>query len=42
MKKENIKKFIDILQKNYLVIPTYSNERLRRQSGVFLLVSAFR
>ena len=41
MKKENIKKFIDILQKNYLVIPTYSNQRLRRQSGVFLLVSAF-
>lgn len=36
-----IEDFIKILQNNYLVIPTYSNERLRKQNGVFLLVSMF-
>lgn len=39
--KINIKEFVDIIQHNYLVIPTYSNERLKKQSGVLLLVSSF-
>ncbi len=39
--KKNIKEFIDIIQNNYLVIPTYSNERLKKQNGVFLLSSSF-
>lgn len=39
--KKYIKEFIDIIQNNYLVIPTYSNERLKKQSGVFLLTSSF-
>lgn len=39
--EEGVKEFIDILQNDYLVVPIYSNERLRKQSGVFLLVSAF-
>lgn len=41
LKKEHIKEFIDIIQSNYLIIPTYSNERLKKQSGVLLLVSSF-
>lgn len=41
LKKEYIKEFIDIIQSNYLIIPTYSNERLKKQSGVLLLVSSF-
>ena len=41
LKKEHIKEFIDIIQNNYLIIPTYSNERLKKQSGVLLLVSSF-
>ena len=39
--EQYIKEFIDIIQDNYLVVPTYSNERLKKQSGVLLLVSAF-
>lgn len=38
---QNFSDFIKILQSNYLVIPSYSNERLKKQSGVFLLVSMF-
>lgn len=41
LKDENIKEFIKIIQENYLVTPTYSNERLKKQCGVFLLCSAF-
>ena len=41
LEKEHIKEFIDIIQSNYLIIPTYSNERLKKQSGVLLLVSSF-
>lgn len=33
--------FIDIIQNNYMVVPTYTNERLKKQSGVFLLASLF-
>ena len=35
------KEFIDIVQNNYVVIPPYTNERLTRQCGLFLLVSCF-
>jgi len=38
---EGVKEFIDILQKNYLVRPVYSNNRLIRQSGMFMLASCF-
>lgn len=41
LKEKNIKEFIDMIQQNYLVVPTYSNERLKKQSGVLLLVSSF-
>ena len=41
MNEQYIKEFIDIIQDDYLVVPTYSNERLKKQSGVLLLVSAF-
>lgn len=37
----NYKEFVEIIQNNYMVMPTYTNERLRRQSGVFLLTSLF-
>lgn len=33
--------FIDIIQNNYIVIPPYNNERLSRQSGIFLLTGCF-
>ncbi len=39
--KAHIKEFINIIQNNYMVMPTYTNERLRKQSGVFLLASSF-
>lgn len=32
---ENYKEFVEIIQNNYMVMPTYTNERLRKQSGVF-------
>lgn len=35
------KEFVVIVQNNYMVMPTYTNERLRKQSGVFLLISLF-
>lgn len=35
------KEFVGIIQNNYMVMPTYTNERLRKQSGVFLLISLF-
>lgn len=41
LKKEYVKEFINIIQQNYMVVPTYTNERLRRQNGVFLLASMF-
>ena len=41
LKKEYVSEFINIIQQNYMVVPTYTNERLRRQNGVFLLASMF-
>lgn len=41
LEKENFSEFVRIIQKNYMVTPTYTNERLRKQSGVFLLASLF-
>lgn len=41
LKKEYVSEFIDIIQRNYMVVPTYTNERLQRQNGVFLLASMF-
>lgn len=38
---ENYGEFVKIIQSNYMVMPTYTNERLRKQSGVFLLASLF-
>lgn len=38
---EGLKEFIDIIQMNYLVRPVYSNNRLIRQSGMFMLASCF-
>ena len=38
---KNFNEFIKIIQSNYMVMPTYTNERLRKQSGVFLLASLF-
>ena len=37
----NYRDFVKIIQNNYMVMPTYTNERLRKQSGVFLLTSLF-
>ena len=37
----NYGEFVKIVQNNYMVMPTYTNERLRKQSGVFLLTSLF-
>lgn len=41
MSENYISKFIEIIQKNYLVMPLYSNERLAKQSGAFLLPGLF-
>lgn len=41
LRKEYVGEFIKIIQRNYMVIPTYTNERLQRQNGVFLLASMF-
>ena len=38
---EYYEEFINIIQNDYLVIPPYNNERLSRQSGVFLLIGCF-
>ena len=29
----NYREFVEIIQNNYMVMPTYTNERLRKQSG---------
>ncbi|MCR2032775.1 type I restriction enzyme endonuclease domain-containing protein [Anaerofustis stercorihominis] len=39
--QQGLDKFINIIQTNYMVIPTYTNERLIKQNGVFLLTSFF-
>lgn len=39
--KDGFSEFVNIIQRNYMVTPTYTNERLRKQSGVFLLASLF-
>ncbi|MBE6845147.1 MAG: FRG domain-containing protein [Ruminococcus sp.] len=41
LQNEFFNEFVKIIQNNYMVIPTYTNERLRKQSGVFLLASMF-
>lgn len=41
LKEEYISEFIDIVQRNYMVVPTYTNERLKMQNGIFLLASMF-
>lgn len=41
LKPTGFSEFIDIIQRNYMVTPTYTNERLKKQSGVFLLASLF-
>lgn len=41
LQKDGFSKFVNIIQKNYMVTPTYTNERLRKQSGIFLLASLF-
>lgn len=38
---ENFGEFVNVIQSNYMVMPTYTNERLIKQSGVFLLASLF-
>lgn len=35
------KNFVDIIKSNYIVKPAYSNDRLVRQSGMFLLAGCF-
>lgn len=41
LQKDSFSEFVKIIQSNYMVVPTYTNERLRKQSGVFLLASMF-
>lgn len=41
IKKENYVEFISIIQNNYTVIPISNNERIKRQSGAFLLPGMF-
>lgn len=41
LKTDYFTEFVKLIQNNYMVIPTYTNERLRKQSGVFLLASMF-
>lgn len=41
MSENHIDDFIKIIQNNYLVMPLYSNERLIKQSGAFLLPGLF-
>lgn len=38
---EEFEKFIQIIQKNYFVSPDFSNERLIKQSGAFMLPGSF-
>lgn len=39
--KEHFEEFIKIIQNNYVVVPSYNNERLSRQCGMFLLAGCF-
>ena len=39
--REEFEKFIQIIQKNYFVSPDFSNERLIKQSGAFMLPGSF-
>lgn len=39
--EDNYQEFINIIQNNYVVNPSYSNERLARQNGMFLLAGCF-
>ena len=41
LQDEFFDEFVKIIQNNYMVIPIYTNERLRKQSGVFLLATMF-
>lgn len=41
MSEESVDDFIKLIQNNYLVMPLYSNERLVKQSGAFLLPGLF-
>lgn len=41
LQKDGFLEFVNIIQSNYMVMPTYTNERLRKQNGVFLLSSLF-
>ncbi len=41
LKEEFVEDFIKLIQGNYLVMPSYSNERLTKQSGAFLLSGLF-
>ena len=41
MSEDGYNDFLDIIQNNYIVSPSYSNERLSRQSGMFLLAGCF-
>lgn len=39
--KDGYEEFIEIIQSNYIVKPVYSNERLLKQSGMFMLPGCF-
>ncbi|ASG25901.1 FRG domain-containing protein [Fusobacterium nucleatum] len=39
--QEYYEEFINIIQNNYIVTPSYNNERLLRQCGMFLLAGCF-
>lgn len=41
LNEDNFHNFIRIIQEDYIVSPTYSNERLLRQNGVFLLAGSY-
>ena len=38
---KELEEFIKIIQNNYIVVPSYNNERLSRQCGMFLLAGCF-
>lgn len=39
--EDGVIEFINLIQGNYMVYPLYSNERLIRQNGIFLLLGCF-
>lgn len=41
LKRGNVNEFIEIIQNTYMVMPRYSNDRLVKQSGAFLLPGMF-